>query len=192
MKLKTDGNYKKVNRIDEIFQRLEKEKVKGEHSEEKANRELTYPVIKPIRKLVYNSEENYNENKENDKENYSQEVKKKSNQNWLRKLTEEKKMQRSIEKIKRSSSKKIRPKKITLELEEENLNTSHLGENKECELQRIFMKMKNKENSTDMQNKKIITPKKNTPHKKRLGKNPELKTRSVKDLIKRYDRDKPI
>ena len=101
-------------------------------------------------------------------------------------------MQRSIEKIKRSSSKKIRPKKITLELEEENFNTSYLGENKECELQRIFMKMRKKENHKDTQNKEIITPKKNTPQKKRLGKNPELKTRSVKDLVKRYDRDKPI
>ena len=46
-----------------------------------------------------------------------------------------------------------------------------MGENKEDELQRIFMKMNDKENSTKSEDKKIITPKKSTPYKKGLGRN---------------------
>ena len=81
---------------------------------------MTYPVIKPIRKLESNTEENYNSYKENYRDNGNQELSKNKNRNLLRKSTEEKKRQRLIEKIKRNSSKKIRPKKITLELKKEN------------------------------------------------------------------------
>ena len=71
----------------------------------------------------------------------------------------------------------------------------YMKKDKENELKRLFERMREKENSNPINKKiitpkKIVTPKKITPVRKRLDRGSEKTTRSVKDMILRYEEKK--
>ena len=153
----------KIDPVDEIFSRLEHEKISVVENENI----LTYPVIEPV--------------------NQDSKI---GNRNWFKKLQEQKIGSRSKEKIKNSAGKKIKKKKIILDTKKENYRMESMNENKESELKRLFEKMREKENLSTITDKKIITPKKITPLRKRLDRGPDKQSRSVRDMILKYEGNK--
>ena len=110
--------------------------------------------------------------------------------NWFKKLQEQKINSRSTEKIKNSAGKKIKKKKIILDTKKENYRMESMKENKESELKKLFERIREKEKLGAKTDKKIITPKKITPLRKRLDRGPDRQARSVRDMILKYEGNK--
>ena len=91
------------------------------------------------------------------------------------------------EKIRIEDAKKIKRKKIGLEIMEKNSTFENLPEKKENELKKMFELMKNKENLKIEKTEKIFTPKKATPKNKRLGMSPGVRKKTVREMIQRLE-----
>ena len=181
---------RKLKTIKDIFDALEKK-----NSDKKDTLEnvinLEYPKLEPKENFVNdNIQENCIEKErkldEKSKENSTRK------ENWLQKLQREK-LQKKIEgKKKKENStinrQKIIRKKIPQILDAENYKTEEIEDKKRTELERLFEKMKEKENYEPSENKKIITPiKKKITVQKRLGRSPGVKCRNVKDMIRTFE-----
>ena len=129
--------------------------------------------------LVRFSERKLDEGTEEESENVGS-PKKKVRENWLLKIQKDMK----IKKINNNSEKKIkRKKKIAPEDVIENVDM------KDNELKKLFENMKKREKPEEKL-KKLVTPKKITPTRKRLGKTPAAHGRSVREMIMNLEKKK--
>ena len=179
--------------IPDIFRRLNEKKIND--SKEENRYEMVYPEIRATESE--NSRPMGKENPELHEERKlvgvdgKIELKKEENkkiggmrENWLSKLQVERKLK---EKIKIEDKKKIKRKKIGLEIIDENGTSESLPGKKDNELRKMFEAMKKKENLEGEKRKKIFTPKKATPKNKRLGMSPGLGKKTVREMVHKIE-----
>ena len=182
--------------ISDIFDKLEREKVNIDENKSrekpfdtllnvKLSKKFVADEVKKIENLLENdsskvfSERKLDEGTEEESENIGS-PKKKVRENWLLKIQNDMK----IKKINNNSEKKIkRKKKIAPEDVIENVDM------KDNELKKLFENMKKREKPEEKL-KKLVTPKKITPTRKRLGKTPAAHGRSVREMIMNLEKKK--
>ena len=74
-----------------------------------------------------------------------------------------------------------------MRFDKEHYKFENMEERKSEDLKTLFERIKEKENLDEVDQKKIITPRKKTQLTKRIGGSPALKAKIVKEIIRRFE-----